>query len=177
MSLKNSKLLQENEDLTMKLETANQRASDLEHSVDELTMAIQSLKNDLSDKTLECRRDQELLKQSREEKISMEEKSEMLINHNRSLQKQTESLNINTGKLTKQLENSECVNKNINIKCKKLEQEVKKLNDTILEDKVTFPTRVKESEAYVALQNTVFQLQDQIKTLKQNLELQTESEM
>ena len=47
---------------------------------------------------------------------------------------------------------------------------MKNLNDTILQDELTFQTRVQESEAYITSINTVFQVEEPIKSLKSNLQ-------
>ena len=56
------KLLKENPDLSKMLEKANQRISDLEHVSNELALEILALKNELSEHSAECKKDQEIVK-------------------------------------------------------------------------------------------------------------------
>lgn len=166
-SLQNSKLQQDNEDLTMKLEKINQRVVDIEYSRDVLTMENDALRKDLSDQSSECKRAKEQLIRAQEEKILNEEKSKKLMT---SIEKQIALSKITIETFTKQLKNSELENTKINSECKKLEQKVKNLSDRILQDELTFPTRVKESEAYITLQNSVVQVQEEMKSLRRQME-------
>ena len=141
------------------------------HTLLDLKSSRDKLKDDLKTMTKNLAEQNKILDQSRLENQKMKENEEKLMSDNITLEKQIRALHICVDKTTKQLENSESVRQDLNLKYEKLEKEVTDLNDKILQDELQLTNRIKESEAYIELENTVFELNDEIKTLTNVLQL------
>ena len=107
----NTKLRRDVEEATTRLMESNHTLLDLKSSRDKL-------KDDLKTMTKNLGEQNKILDQSRLENQKMKENEEKLMSAQITLEKQICALNISLDTTTKQLDDSECVLKNLNVKYK-----------------------------------------------------------